>query len=102
MTPRRGGNLFPVGSHRYQIHNFHVKDGIPVLECWTFGDHNLPPSAHLVDMSCPSYVGCFEDGVGCARKCDTGLGHCSGPSLGPQVDHIMSSTLPFQYGVHRT
>ena len=53
-------------------------------------------------MSCPSSVGCFEDGVGCARECDTGLGQCSGPSLGLQVDDIMSSTLPFQYGIHRT
>ena len=26
-------------------------------------------SAHLVGMSCPSYVGCFEDGVGCAKEC---------------------------------
>ena len=129
VTPRGGGgDLLPVGSHRYQIQNFHVKDGIPVLECWIFGDHILPSvfrlailwffsyhsqegillwlsqrqSAHLVGMSCPSYVGCFEDGVGCARECDTGLGHCIGPSLGLQVDHIMSSTLPFQHGVHRT
>ena len=44
VTPRRGGNVFPTGSHRYQIQNFHVKDGIPVLECGTFGDHILPPS----------------------------------------------------------
>ncbi|KAJ3585136.1 hypothetical protein NHX12_013858 [Muraenolepis orangiensis] len=89
VTPHRGGN---------QIRNFYVEDGIPVVDCWTLGDHILSPSfvtmskkasccsfrqsqgTHLVGMSCPSEVGRFEERDGCASGCDTTLSQCSGPT----------------------
>ena len=41
--------------------------------------------AHLMGMSCPGEVGCFEEGVGCASGCNARLSQCCGPSRSFQI-----------------
>jgi hypothetical protein len=86
-----------------------IKQRISILrmvsQYWTLGDHCLFPGlfgalimwslsteegivlqlaqsedTYLVGMSCPGEVGCFEEGVCCARRCNTCMGQCSSPA----------------------